>query len=123
MRGLLHDAIQELGVDYLVGEQEFEDKIAPAINTYLDNEVDSKWIENMYQSGRGKANKDSLRIEYAYNKFEPLFEKVVSERPQIEISEKLIKREVFKLKLKLVLKSIAYKIKSIFINISKRKAA
>ena len=123
MRGLLHDAIQELGVDYLVGEQEFEDKIAPAINTYLENEVDSKWIENMYQSGRGKANKDSLRIEYAYNKFEPLFEKVVSERPQIEISEKLIKREVFKLKLKLVLKSIAYKIKSIFINISKRKAA
>lgn len=77
---LVKETISELALDYLVTEEELQ---KAKIDEVVSEKVTNKWLEKMYQYG----NNDEARKHFAYIEFEPIFEKILTERSKIELTK------------------------------------
>ncbi|WP_010260643.1 hypothetical protein [Treponema primitia] len=89
---LAQDSIVELATDYMITEDEFENKIASKIS----DTITPKWLEQMYQSGCGYCNKRVIQSQFAYKKLEPIFATAILNREKIIIPNVGKIRKIFR---------------------------
>ena len=84
---LVKESITDLSLDYLVTEEELQ---KAKIDEVVSKKVSNQWLQKMYQYG----NNDETRKQFAYKEFEPVFEKILAERPKIELTKQEYTQEM-----------------------------
>lgn len=108
---LTQDMIVKLATDYMITEEEFNEKIESKIS----NAITPKWLEIMYQSGKSQYDKASAQCNYAYEQLEPIFADTIKMRDNVILpTEKVIKKEMHKVYLFLLFQYLKIKIAKFF---------